>query len=90
MEIFTSEFLKILDVQPTEAKVYKEIVKKFVADVEAMEAKYQGNINHSALCYLAQKFLIDILKLESQVRIALAIKEKYNITTLVDKQEHEN
>jgi hypothetical protein len=37
--------------------------------------------------YLARHFLDKILKLESQVRIALAIKEKYNITTQVDNNE---
>lgn len=86
MEIFTSEFLKILDVQPTEAKVYKPLLHEFADDLTKLLASPNGTSVMKGH-YLARCFLDKILKLESQVRIALAIKEKYNITTQVDSNE---
>ena len=84
MEIFTPEFLKILDVEPTDSKVYYKLASEFS---EKLQACKDSPLKFD---YELRQFLMEILKLESQVRIALAIKEKYNITTQIDKQEHEN
>ena len=84
MEIFTPEFLRILDVVPTNSKVYSKLASEF-------SEKLQSCKNSSlSIDYEVKLFLREILKLESQVRIALAIKEKYNITTQIGKQEYEN
>jgi hypothetical protein len=70
MEIFISEFLRILDVVPTDSRVYLKLASEFS---ERLKACKDPPLKFD---YEVSLFLKEILKLESQVRIALAIKKK--------------